>query len=251
MSRLTTWVPRSGLGVWSLLGPVAAETMSHGEPGWICLDGQHGFHDDRSMRDALHVITTADVLVRMPSLQEAAIGRALDAGARGVIIPMIETAEEAARAAAAVRYPPLGARSWGPFAEYWGRPEIPVGEANPQVVCGVMIETRRGLDHVEEIAATPGIDLIFVGPYDLAISLGISLDELLAGGQGELTAIASACHEHGVIPGAYAGSSERAARLAGLGFELLAVATDRQLLLDGVASVKARHGDCPTANRVA
>src|ERR671918_653053 len=189
MSRLTNWSPTSGLGVWSLLGPAAAETVSHGKPGWIGLDGQHGLYDDRAVRDALHVITTVDALVRVPSHEVGAIGRALDAGARGVIVPMIETAEEAALAAAAVRYPTVGARSWGPFAEYWGRQEIAVDEANSQAVCGVMVETRRGLDNVEEIAATPGVDMIFVGPYDLSISLGTSLDELVAGGHGELKAI--------------------------------------------------------------
>jgi 4-hydroxy-2-oxoheptanedioate aldolase len=244
MSRITTWAPRSGRGVWSLLGPAAAEAISHGEPGWICLDGQHGFYDDRAIRDALHVITSADALVRVPSLEGAAIGRALDAGARGVIIPMIETPEEAAQAAAAVRYPPLGARSWGPFAEYWGRPEIPVGEADTHVVCGVMIETRRGLDHLDEIAATPGIDLILVGPYDLAISLQTSLDALLAGGDGELSTVVSACNANAVIPGVYAGTPRRTARLAELGFELIAAATDRQLLLDGVTAVNA--GRTPT-----
>lgn len=237
MSRLTNWVPKSGMGVWSLLGPTLAETISHGKPGWIGLDGQHGFYDDRAIREALHVIRTVDALVRVPSHDGAAIGRALDAGARGVIIPMIETAEEAARAAAAVRYPTVGARSWGPFAEYWGRQEIAVNEANAQAVCGVMVETRRGLDHVEEIAATPGVDMIFVGPYDLSISLDTSLDELIAGLQEELKAIVSACQANDVIPGAYAGTSERTARLADLGYELIAATTDRKLLLDGVAAL--------------
>lgn len=239
MSRLTKWAPRSGLGVWSLLGPTAAETVSHGKPGWIGLDAQHGFYDDRAVRDALHVITAVDALVRVPSHDGGAIGRALDAGARGVIIPMIETAAQAALAAAAVRYPAVGARSWGPFAEYWGRQETAIDEANAQAVCGVMIETRRGLDHVEEIAATPGVDMIFVGPYDLAISLGTSLDELIAGHHGALKAIVTACEANDVIPGAYAGTGGRTASLADLGFEVLAATTDRKLLLDGVAALSS------------
>jgi 4-hydroxy-2-oxoheptanedioate aldolase len=239
MSRLTKWAPRSGLGVWSLLGPTAAEAVSHGRPGWIGLDAQHGFYDDRAIRDALHVITTVDALVRVPARDAAAIGRALDAGARGVIVPMIETAEQAALAAAAVRYPAVGTRSWGPFAEYWGRQETEIDESNSQAVCGVMVETRRGLDHIEEIAATPGVDMIFVGPYDLAISVGTSLDELIAGHHGALKAIVSACEANEVIPGAYAGTSERTASLADLGFQVLAARTDRQLLLDGVAALSS------------
>lgn len=252
MSRLTSWSPTSGIGVWSLLGPVAAETVSHGRPGWLVLDGQHGLYDDRAIREALHAMTTADALVRVPSNDAAAIGRAMDAGARGVIVPMIETAEEAVLAAAAVRYPMAGTRSWGPFAEYWGRQEVPVGEANSQAVCAVMIETRRGLDHLDEVVSTPGVDMVFVGPYDLAISLGTSLDDLCAGRGGELEAIVSACRANDVIPGAYAGTSDRTARLAQLGFELIAATTDRRLLLDGVTALSRPVTDesrTPTLSR--
>ncbi|MBY8341059.1 aldolase/citrate lyase family protein [Streptomyces spinosirectus] len=237
MTRTTTWTPASGTGVWSVLGAAAAEAVSHGNPGWIGLDAQHGFYDDQSMRDALRAVTAADVLVRVRSLDAGEIGRALDAGARGVIVPMIECAESAARAAAAVRYPPVGSRSWGPFAPYWGRAEVGVEEANRHVVCGVMVETRAGLDRVDEIAATPGVDMVFVGPYDLALSLGVPLDDLVAGDKGELRAVVSACRAHDVIPGVYAGSSARARQLAGMGFEVLAARSDRDLLIDGVGAL--------------
>lgn len=252
MSRLTTWSPTSGIGVWSLLGPVAAETVSHAKPGWIGLDGQHGLYDDQAIRDALHAMTTADALVRVPANDAGIIGRAMDAGARGVIVPMIETAEEAARAAAAVRYPTAGTRSWGPFAEYWGRREIPVGEANSQAVCAVMIETRHGLDHLDEVVSTPGVDMVFVGPYDLAISLGTSLDDLCAGRDGSLEAIVSACRANDVIPGAYAGTRDRTARFQQLGFELIAATTDRRLILDGVHALSSPLTDesrAPAFNR--
>lgn len=237
MTRTTTWTPTSATGVWSLLGAAAAEAVSHGRPGWIGLDAQHGFYDDRSMRDTLHAVTGVDVLVRVRSLDAGEIGRALDAGARGVVIPMIESAGSAARAAAAVRYPPIGSRSWGPFAPYWGRAQVGVEEANRQVVCGVMVETRLGLDNVEEIAATPGVDMVFVGPYDLALSLGVALDDLIAGDKGELRSIVSACRANDVIPGVYAGSPARARQLAGMGFEVVAARSDRDLLIDGVAGL--------------
>ena len=239
MSRLTHWSPTSGIGVWSILGPVAAETVSHATPGWIGLDGQHGLYDDNAIREALHAITTVDTLVRVPSNDAALIGRSMDAGARGVIVPMIETAEQAARAAAAVRYPPEGTRSWGPFAQYWGRQEVTVREAGPQAVCAVMIETSNGLDRIDEIFSTPGVDMVFVGPYDLSISLGTSVDDLVAGRDGELEAIVAACQAHDVIPGAYGGTSDRTARLSELGFELVAATTDRSLLLDGVAALRS------------
>ena len=237
MTRTTTWTPTSGTGVWSLLGAAAAEAVSHGGPGWIGLDAQHGFYDDQSVRDVLHVVTAVDTLVRVRSLDAGEIGRALDAGARGVIIPMIESAGAAARAASAVRYPPVGSRSWGPFAPYWGRAEVGVEEANRHVVCGVMVETRPGLDNVGEIAATPGVDMIFVGPYDLALSLGVTLDDLISGDKGELRSVVSACWANDVIPGVYAGSPARARQLAEMGFEVVAARSDRDLLIDGVATL--------------
>jgi len=237
VTRTTTWTPTSGTGVWSLLGAAAAEAVSHGGPGWIGLDAQHGFYDDQSVRDVLHVVTAVDTLVRVRSLDAGEIGRALDAGARGVIIPMIESAGAAARAASAVRYPPVGSRSWGPFAPYWGRAEVGVEEANRHVVCGVMVETRPGLDNVGEIAATPGVDMIFVGPYDLALSLGVTLDDLISGDKGELRSVVSACWANDVIPGVYAGSPARARQLAEMGFEVVAARSDRDLLIDGVATL--------------
>jgi 4-hydroxy-2-oxoheptanedioate aldolase len=237
MSRLTSWSPTSGIGVWSILGPVAAITVSQGKPGWIGLDAQHGLYDDRAIREALQAMRTTDALVRVPSNDAAVIGRAMDAGARGVIVPLIETAEQAALAAAAVRYPAEGTRSWGPFAEYWGRQVVSVGEANSQAVCAVMIETRQGLDHLDDIVATPGVDMVFVGPYDLSISLGTSVEDLCSEHDGTLHTIVSACQANNVIPGAYAGSSDRTVRLAQLGFDVIAAATDRGLLLDGVTAL--------------
>jgi len=246
MSRLTTWSPPSGIGVWSILGPVAAVTVSQAKPGWIGLDAQHGLYDDRAIREALHSIGTTDALVRVPSNDAAVIGRAMDAGARGVIVPMVESAEVAALATAAVRYPPAGARSWGPFAGYWGRQELTVGEANSQAVCAVMVETTHGLDRLDDIVSTPGVDMVFVGPYDLSISLGTSVDALCAGGDGPLHDIVSACRANDVIPGAYAGTSDRTARLIQMGFEMVAAATDRQLLLEGVTALISPTTDEPS-----
>jgi len=222
--------------------PAAAEPLSFGHGGWIGLDAQHGFYDDRAIRQAMHVISPAtDVIVRVPENDPAWIGRVLDTGARGVIVPMIEDAEQAARAAEATRFPPAGHRSWGQFAEHWGRVERTVAEANAYAVCAVMVETRKGLDNVDAIAAVPGIDMIYVGPFDLSIALGLSIEDLLAGDGSELATITAACHDHDVIPGAFAGTSARTAMLTGLGFEVLAAITDRQILTDGAAALKPKE----------
>ena len=231
VNRTTDWQVKNGLGIWSVLGPAAAESLSLGHVDWIALDAQHGCYDDLAVRETLHHIAPAtDVFVRVPKNDAAWIGRALDAGARGVIVPMVEDGAQAADAARACRYPPDGQRSWGQFASHWGKPELTPAEANRHVVCAVMIETRKGLDNADAIAATPGVDMIFLGPFDLSIALGTTVDALLQGDGGELETIVAACRRHDVIAGAFAGDPARADRLAQLGFEVLAPARDRELL---------------------
>lgn len=236
MTRLTTWTPRTdGMtrGVWCLLGANTAEALSFSEFDFIGIDAQHGLFDDAAIRETMHVIPASrkDVIARVPRNDPALIGRALDAGVRGVIVPMVETAEDAAAAASAARYPAIGSRSWGQMAPHWGGTEISVDEANARTVLSVMVENTRGLENVEAIAATPGVDMIYVGPFDLSIALGTTVDRLLSeGADGPLGRIARVCKDNDVIPGAFAGTQERAEVLAGLGFEVIATATDTALL---------------------
>ncbi|QPZ38321.1 HpcH/HpaI aldolase family protein [Paramicrobacterium chengjingii] len=236
MTRISNWKQNHDgviVGGWGLLGPASAEVMSLSALDWVALDAQHGSFDDRSALEALHAIPRErmDVLVRVPRNDEGRIGRVLDAGARGVIVPMVETEEDARRAAQACRYPSQGTRSWGQVGSRWGRPEIDVATSNAEVVCAVMVESRTGLDNVDAIAATPGIDMIFVGPFDLSIALGTTVHDLLAQGRnGELGTIVAACERHNVIAGAFAGTVERSERLAELGFSALAAGTDEGML---------------------
>lgn len=244
MSRLTEWGSNARdplMGGWSSLGPATAEVLTLSGLDWVILDAQHGVFDDRSVVETLHIIPRGrtDVMVRVRRNDEALIGRSLDAGARGVIVPMIETAEDARRASEACRYPPQGGRSWGQFSTSWGRAEVSVEESNRTVVCGVMVENQRGLDNVDAIAAVPGVDMIFVGPYDLSIAFGIDIDELLGkGSAGALGTIVSACKRHDVIPGVFAGTVERAVTLANLGFVAIAAGTDAGLLRSAAENLR-------------
>ena len=244
MSRLTEWGSNARgplMGGWSSLGPATAEVLTLSGLDWVILDAQHGTFDDRSVVETLHVIPRGrtDVMVRVRRNDEALIGRSLDAGARGVIVPMIETADDARRASEACRYPPQGGRSWGQFSTSWGIAEVSVEESNRTVVCGVMVENQRGLDNVDAIAAVPGVDMIFVGPYDLSIALGIDIDELLGkGSAGALLTIVSACKRHDVIPGIFAGTVERAVTLADLGFVAIAAGTDAGLLRSAAENLR-------------
>jgi 4-hydroxy-2-oxoheptanedioate aldolase len=141
----------------------------------VCVDQQHGVVDYASMVPMLQAIGAAGAapITRVLSNDPYRIMKALDAGALGVIVPLVNDAGEAANAVAACRYPPHGIRSYGPI-----RASSVIGSRDPEdlageVLCIVMVETREGLENVEEIAATPGIDGIYIGPADLALSLGL------------------------------------------------------------------------------
>jgi 4-hydroxy-2-oxoheptanedioate aldolase len=225
--------------------PTAASLMSHVGADLLVLDAQHGLFDDAALIAAVPAASAVPVHVRVSTNSAALIGRALDAGAAGVIVPMVQDAAEAAAAAAATRYPPAGERSWGPLAAYRGEPTTPPTEANSEVSCAVMVETSRALTNLDEIASTPGVDTVFVGPFDLAIALGTDIQGLLADRSqtNPLDAVVAACGRAGATAGAFAGSLETAANLIERGFTMVAVAVDTQLIsAAGTTLVAAARG---------
>jgi 4-hydroxy-2-oxoheptanedioate aldolase len=242
------------LGAWSNLGSTAAASIMAGiGADWLLLDAQHGLYDDRAIVDALAALAgpprpgrTSEVLVRVPANDDAWIGRALDAGASGVLVPMVEDEQEAARAARACRYPPRGRRSRGSWVEVWGTPVPSPRAADDAVTCAVMVETRHALDRVAAIAGTPGVDMVFVGPFDLSLALGVEHAALLADDSpdGPLRRVVAACRTAGVRAGAYAGSLEAARQLAGHGFTWIAVAADTVVLPAAAAALlREARGD--------
>src|SRR5918997_1300637 len=160
------------------------------------------------------------------------IMKALDAGAWGVIVPLVNNAEDAARAVAACRYPPRGVRSYGPV-----RAAGVIGSRDPEelggeVLCLVMVETGEGLEKVEEITSTPGVDGVYIGPSDLALSLGLppTLEVTEDAHLEAVNRIREACHRNGIAAGIHAPSGEWARRHAEAGFDMVTVATDAALL---------------------
>lgn len=172
---------------------------------WVCLDAQHGRWDDRSIVGTIagHATGQVPILVRVLSNNVALIGRALDAGAAGIIVPMIETPEEAAATVDASRYPPVGKRSWGPIKAY-REASLSVDE-RVEPFLAVMIETEAALNAAGSIAAVPGVDMLFVGPFDLSLSLGVDLDHMLNSDSGPVHDIVSAAKAAGRATGAYGG----------------------------------------------
>ncbi|MBP0618057.1 HpcH/HpaI aldolase family protein [Jiella mangrovi] len=222
--------------------PFVAEIMAGQGYDTLTIDLQHGALDYSAMLAMLQAMRALPVtpIVRVPWREPGIVMKALDAGAMGIICPMINTADEAAEFASFMRYPPLGTRSYGPTRAAFAHPGYGV-EANGAVLALAMIETREGLENVEAIAATPGIDGLYVGPSDLA--LGTSAGRLPPGfdpTDGELVAsikrIAAVAKAQGIRAGLHCGSPEYAARAVSWGFDLTTVSGDSRLLAMAAAA---------------
>ena len=240
---------RPAFGLWSVMpGTIGAEILAKAGADYVCVDQQHGVIDYGSMAPMCQAIRAggAAPITRVLSNDPFLIMKALDAGSWGVIVPLVNSAEDAARAVSACRYPPQGMRSFGPVlaADVIGSrdPE----ELGGKVVCLVMVETREALERVGEIAATPGLDGIYIGPSDLALSLGLTPTlEIMEGEHAEaVERIREACHRNGIAAGIHSPSGEWARRHAQAGFDLITVASDAPLLraAAGQEMATAREG---------
>lgn len=232
------------LNGWSVIpGGFLAEVMA--SLGWdsLTIDMQHGMISEADMLAMLQAISTTPItpLVRLGANDLALIGKALDTGAMGVICPLVNSADEAARFVAACRYPPLGVRSSGAT-----RAMIYAGfdygaHADSQVLKFAMIETRDALDRVEEIAATPGLDGLYVGPSDLSLALGgkqgfdMDQPQMLEA----YRRIAAACRANGITAGVHTASPAFAARMAEEGFRFITLVGDFNFILAGRTQVQS------------
>lgn len=225
-------------GAWlSIPSPLVAEAVGCLDFDWVCIDMQHGITDHAEAREMIRALRTAGAVpfVRVPWNDFGTIGRMLDAGALGIIVPMVNTADEAAAVVAACRYPPLGARSYGPTMASVLYGEEYFARANDEVACIPMVETRQALEALDDILAVPGIDAVYVGPADLSLSLGLPprLDNEGPFEDARLR-IAEACARYGVTAGIHA-TAALAPRHIAAGYRMVTVASDLRTLLDGMA----------------
>lgn len=235
---LSAWqTGKTSLGGWCTLpGGLAAEIVARQNLDWVCIDQQHGMIDDSSAVEMLLGIAAAGkpAIVRVRWNEAPAIMSALDAGAMGVIIPMIETADDARRAVAACRYPPHGQRSYGPI-----RARDVFGSTNPddlaQVACVVMIETPEALENLDDILDVPGIDGVYLGPSDLALSLGerpgTKADVLAV----TISMVASKARSRGIAVGIHTGHGSVAAQYVAEGFDFVTCFSDAGMIAAAVA----------------
>lgn len=212
----------------------SAEVMA--QLGWdsLVIDLQHGLIDYQTAVLMMQAISTTPVvpMVRVPWNDPAIIMKCLDAGAYGVICPMINNRDEAERFIGACRYPPLGYRSGGPTrALIYGGQDYQA-KANETIVALAMIETTDGLENLDSICTTPGLDAIYIGPNDLSLSMGGKggLDQTDPAVVAAINRILGACKRHGIKAGIHTGSVAYAKAMIGKGFDLVTVLSDNRIL---------------------
>lgn len=235
--------------------PVAIEVMAQTKPDFICIDWEHG----QIGRDQIeNLVRASDIqgvsaMVRVPGHAPEEIAAALDSGACGILAPRVSTAAQAAAVVKASRYPPEGERGVGPgrATGYGYRIFDYLAGANASIVVAVQVETAEGLANVDAIAATEGVDVVFVGPGDLSVSL----DAYRPDGAAKLTKaiekIIAATLKHGKTSGIFCGRPEDVGRWADKGASFFILASDTMFLGAAAASSlsEARAGLKPTGRR--
>jgi 4-hydroxy-2-oxoheptanedioate aldolase len=231
-----TWAAgRKTVNGWlSMPSPFAAEVMAHQPWDSLTIDMQHGVVDYSAMVGMLQAISTRPPvpLARVPWLEAGIVQKTLDAGAYGVICPMINTAEEADQLVSYCRYPPRGQRSFGPIRAMLYAGNDYFQHANQEILVIAMIETRQALDNLESILAVPGLDGVYVGPSDLAISLGYppALDPETGEVVDAITQIVKATKAKGLIAGLHCMAPPYVRRMFALGFDFASIASESRLM---------------------
>jgi 4-hydroxy-2-oxoheptanedioate aldolase len=244
------------VGGWCVIpSAFSAELMGRSGFDWVCIDTQHGLvgYDQMALMLQALSITGTPAFVRVPWNAPGDLMKALDAGAQGVIVPMVNSADDAHRVVGACRYPPDGFRSWGPIRAALGVDGYSPATANRRVVVAVMIETVAGVAAADEIVSVPGVDAVYVGPNDLAVTHGKSpsADEFDGEHAQIVETVLGACQRHGVVPGIHCGSIETALRWRERGFKMFNVTSDGIFLRAGATRVVQALASAPAPARPA
>ncbi|MEM7249804.1 MAG: aldolase/citrate lyase family protein [Pseudomonadota bacterium] len=226
------------LGWLSISHTFTAEMMARQGFDALCVDMQHGTSELGDVLPMLQAISQTDTVpvVRVAWNDPAAIMKALDLGAYGIIVPLVNNAEEAALAVSACRYPPVGMRSSGPVrAMHYGGDNY-FGEANDEIVVMAMIETKEGLANLDAICATPGLDAVYIGPADLSFALDMAprADNPDPAHLATCDKIRDTAHAHGKKAVMHCAGAEFAAGAIERGFDMVMLTSDLHSMIAGV-----------------
>jgi 4-hydroxy-2-oxoheptanedioate aldolase len=238
----------------------SAEVMAHEGFDSLTIDMQHGPLDTETAIHMMQAITAAVVnghevtpLVRVPWNEPGIIGQVLDAGAHGVICPMVNNRAECEQFVGACRYPPAGFRSMGPTRAALHLGEDYGSRANASVITMAMVETATALANVVEIVNVPGLDAIYIGPGDLALTMRgeAGADHTDAEMLGAIETICKAARAAGVVAGIHCASGAYARRMVEMGFQFVTLATDTKMLTDGARAMRREFDKASAAAPVA
>lgn len=215
--------------------PQVAELLAHAGYDWLILETEHSAVDIERVEHMMMAMGGSNALpfVRVATAEPIAIQRALDAGAMGIMVPMVRTADEAQAIVDNTRYPPSGKRGFGPLraSRYMNQAHDYFREANENILVSLILETKDALDRLDEITSVPGLDGIFVGPFDLCLSLGLDpFEQPHAEIEEWLERLVDLSRRHGVAAGIGCDSPEDLQRRRDQGFTFLAYGTDYSLL---------------------
>jgi 2-keto-3-deoxy-L-rhamnonate aldolase RhmA len=232
----------TALGSWLTLGsPAAAEVMAHAGFDFLIIDGEHTAAVLDSVQQLLQAMSGTETVpvLRVPSNDRTAIKVALDVGAKGIMVPMVNDRQAAASAVAACKYPPEGVRGIGPGrASLFGkRIREYVSTANDEVLVFIIVEHAEAMTHLDEIVSVPGIDAVFFGYYDYAASIGLRDDPDHPSVQAARGAVLDAARKGAVAAAYAAGSPAHAQELMKLGFRVITVGSDAGFIIGGSQSV--------------
>ncbi len=219
--------------------PHVAELLAHAGYDWLVLETEHSAVDIERVEHMMMAMegTRANPIVRVATAEPIVIQRALDAGAMGILVPMVRTANEVQAIVDTTRYPPVGKRGFGPLraSRYMQQGREYFREANEKILVSLILETKEALDRLDEIMAVPGLDAIFVGPFDLCLSLGLDpFEQPHAEIEDALVKLVELSRRHGIAAGVGCGSPEELQQRQDQGFTFLAYGTD-YMLLEGAA----------------
>lgn len=233
---------QASVGSWLATGSsLAAEIMAHQGFDWLTVDMEHNAIDISQTQAIFHAVATTDCIpfARVPWNDPQIIKRVLDAGAYGVVIPTVESVDQAEQAIDACRYPPDGHRGMGTIrGRLYGGDDYTT-HANEEICVVIMLETITAVENADAILSVPGIDAVFIGPNDLAASMGLplGLDNQHPDHLAAVATIRDACDRHNIPPGIHCGSPGAVNQRIDEGFKWIALSSDAGLM-SGAASAQ-------------